>query len=198
MTLTSGFHFGLSPNAKVLLTKTAVPLKARQNSQPQLHPANLYHTYNIQAQSLYEINKHFSKNPQPQTFMILTIIKTPLTNWLDAAKAAPFTHALATMAIAAFTACEILEIQNQARHILGIHQDKPYSLLTHAIAHTDIPHLVKNIIELEVLGPFVERKLGKSLYIPAILITATTGAYLCIALSPEQWTLNQSPIGMRA
>ena len=123
-------------------------------------------------------------------------IRRPLRNWLQAAKTALVTHALAAIAIAVFTASEILGIQDETRELLGVQPGREYSLLTHAIVHTDWGHLVGNVLTLEVLGPFVEKWMGKLLYLLAIPIITITGAHLSLELVPEYWNAKDNPVGM--
>ena len=79
---------------------------------------------------------------------------------------------------------------------MGVQPGEEYSLLTHAIVHTDWCHIVGNVLALELLGPFVEKWMGRLLYILAIPIITITGAHLSLELVPEYWNTGPNPVGM--
>ena len=106
------------------------------------------------------------------------------------------THALAAIAIAVFSGSEILGFQDEARELLGVQPGREYSLLSHAIVHTDWCHIVGNVLALELIGPFVEKWLGKLLYALAIPCITITGAQLSLGLVPEYWNTGDNPVGM--
>ena len=123
-------------------------------------------------------------------------IRRPIQTWFKAAKKALITHTLAAIAIVVFAVSEIFGIQGQARELLGVQHGREYSLLTHGIVHADWCHLVGNVLALEVFGPFVEKWLGKLLYVLAMPVVAITGAHLTLEMVPEYWDTNDNPVGM--
>ena len=75
------------------------------------------------------------------------------------------------------------------RDALGLQPCKPQTYLTYALLHdrADIFHLPLNFLLLMLLGPPVERMMGKKLYATAVIGFCLLGASAAAVMTPEQW-----------
>ena len=119
-----------------------------------------------------------------------------IRNWAESAKTALEAHVLAGIAVVVFVGAELSGVKEQIIEALGVQPGKPYTLCTHAIMHTTWWHLAENLLVLELAGPFIEKWIGKGLYILAILFITIAGAHLAITYALESWSTGNNPVGM--
>ena len=79
---------------------------------------------------------------------------------------------------------------------MGLHPDRTWTFLTHAVMHTDWVHLGTNVMILEVAGPFVEKHFRRPFYLLGIILITITGAHLTAKMAPEDWNTGPNPVGM--
>ena len=91
---------------------------------------------------------------------------------------------------------EISGNREKAIQLLGIQPEEIYTFLSHAILHNTWWHLGENLLVLELVGPFIEKSMGKWYYLISILVITLVGASFSVVFALDDWAAGNNPVGM--
>ena len=103
---------------------------------------------------------------------------------------------LATAIVGVFVLSEVLGRGDETIEVLGVRPGSEHTFLTHAVMHVSWWHLIDNFLGLEIIGPFIEKWLGKLWYFVSFIFITATGALLAAELAPESWNGGNNPVGI--
>ena len=121
-----------------------------------------------------------------------------LRYWWTPSNPSLITLSLTAIILAVYALTRTTVWNEASRETLGLQPglDKWYTYLTYAILHGDLQHVAENSALLILLGPSVERMMGKRIYTAIILGLCLLGALAATTFANNYWPSDENPVGL--